>query len=173
MIISIFVILWAFLCVTNGFRCPNLYSQRQIFCKKYMMGENEASPQPEIITIGALTAISGPLGVLLDNQHGMFDVLEYHSLNMNFFIGDTVVVKSAYWVPVLFAFAGFAMSILQLLFDKTLEGRKGVIWPYCFVWHICFQCPVLLIWLAGSSRDRPLGHQPRVVGHGYCRIHIF
>jgi len=83
------------------------------------------STRDEIFTIGALTTISAPLGVMLDNQHGLFDVLNYHCLNMNFYLWDTVIVKSAYWVPFLFAFAGFAMSYLQLFFDKVLEGRKG------------------------------------------------
>merc|ERR1712146_871727 len=100
------------------------------------VGENEASPRPEIITIGALTAISGPLGVLLDNQHGMFGVLNYHSFNMNFFVGDTIVVKSAYWVPVLFALAGFAMSILQLLFDRIFEGRREDLNGYTVLYGI-------------------------------------
>jgi hypothetical protein len=96
---------------------------RQARGKLSMMNKN--SPKPEHITISALTAVSGPLGVLLDNQHGLFGVLNYHSLNMNLFIGDILIVKSAYWVPVLFAFAGFAMSSLQLIFDGIFEGRKG------------------------------------------------
>ena len=78
----------------------------------------------DLKTIGLLTAVSAPLGVVLDNQHGFFDVLNYHCLNMNLYIGDTLIVKSAYWVPFLFALAGAIMSYIQLVVDRKLGVVK-------------------------------------------------
>ena len=58
--------------------------------------------------IAQITAISAPLGVLLDNQHGLFGVLEYNFFNVTVPnpLGHGLLLKSALWVPILFAFAG-------------------------------------------------------------------
>ena len=82
--------------------------------------------------VNILTKISIP-----DNQHGLFDVLNYHSLNMNLIIDDTYLIKSAYWVPILFAFAGLVMSTIILYTDKLLSteiDKLSLTWPkvlYC------------------------------------------
>ena len=75
-------------------------------------------------SIAKVTAISGPLGVLLDNQHGLFNVLNYNSNGWPFSIvvGDAVLVKSACWVPLLFMFAGAAMSTIQLVADELIPS---------------------------------------------------
>lgn len=67
--------------------------------------------------------ISAPLGVLLDNQHGLFGVLTYAPIGGAYELADAqghVLVRSAAWVPLLFAFAGIAMSAIQLAADALL-----------------------------------------------------
>jgi hypothetical protein len=72
-----------------------------------------------IQTVNRLALISAPLGVLLDNQHGLFGVLRYEAFQVNVSLADgTPVLKSAFWVPFLFAFAGWIMSYLQLVADR-------------------------------------------------------
>lgn len=71
-------------------------------------------------TVSAVALISAPLGILLDNQHGLFGVLNYAQWNMNIIMDDSYVLKSAYWVPVLFSFAGLAMSTIILALDSLL-----------------------------------------------------
>jgi len=66
--------------------------------------------------------ISAPLGTLLDNQHGLFGVLKYAEVGRPFelFFQDELIVTSATWVPALFAFAGVAMSSIQIVSDDIL-----------------------------------------------------
>lgn len=73
------------------------------------------------IVVSKVTIISAPLGMSLDNYHGLFNVLNYESIGHPFqwSIDDTVVLKSALWVPFLFSFAGFAMSIIALTTEKA------------------------------------------------------
>ena len=82
-------------------------------------------------SIAKVGLVSGPLGVLLDNQHGLFGTLNYSSFGYTFSIGDTLLVKSAYWVPFLFAFAGVAMSTIQLAADARFPSERARVqsWP--------------------------------------------
>jgi len=69
--------------------------------------------------------ISAPLGVALDNQHGLFGVLTYNAWSYTIsspFDASALLVKSAYWVPALFAIAGLAMSLIQLTADAYITG---------------------------------------------------
>ena len=69
--------------------------------------------------------ISAPLGVALDNQHGLFGVLTYNAWSYTIsspFDASALLVKSAYWVPALFAIAGLAMSLIQLTADAYIAG---------------------------------------------------
>lgn len=76
-------------------------------------------------TVASVTAISGPLGTLLDNQHGLFHTLEYTRYQVQVSLNDHVLVKTAVWVPFLFSFAGFVMSALILILDNVkLQQNK-------------------------------------------------
>jgi hypothetical protein len=81
--------------------------------------------------IAQITAISAPLGVLLDNQHGLFGVLEYNFFNVTVPnpLGHGLLLKSALWVPILFAFAGWIMSYIQIVTDKYFETAAEVTSP--------------------------------------------
>ena len=57
---------------------------------------------------------------------------------MNLILDDSIyLIKSAYWVPILFAFAGLAMSTILLYTDKLLStdiNKLSLTWPkvlYC------------------------------------------
>ena len=88
-------------------------------------------PSIFVRTTAAMALISAPLGMLLDNQHGLFGVLEYaHPLQLTAF--GKVVLKTAIWVPALFGFAGFAMSAIVLVLDdllRTLPRKRAPSWP--------------------------------------------
>lgn len=90
-----------------------------------------------IKSIAAVAVISAPLGTFLDNQHGLFGVLNYAQFNMDLTIGDWHMLKSAYWVPFLFSFAGLAMSTIILFLDQVLKTKtesRNPDWPsvlYC------------------------------------------
>ena len=74
--------------------------------------------------------ISAPLGMLLDNYHGLFHVLDYkqYNININLIINTNIhsspttttitLLKSAIWVPILFGVAGFFMSLIRLKLDE-------------------------------------------------------
>ena len=72
-------------------------------------------------TTAAVALVSAPLGMLLDNQHGLFHVLEYAAYPFQLTWANKVVLKTALWVPALFAFAGFAMSAIILVLDDVLR----------------------------------------------------
>lgn len=99
---------------------------------KFTMSLNEAGthldikPTSFIKTVGTLSLISAPLGVLLDNQHGLFKVLNYNSMNMSIMIDGVYYLKSAYWVPILFSLAGLAMSAIVLYLDSMLSTSQDV-----------------------------------------------
>jgi hypothetical protein len=75
-----------------------------------------------------MTVISGPLGMLLDNQHGLFNTLNYvdNGLRLQVIADGNLLLKSAAWVPLLFAFAGWIMSVLQISLDKLLDTKAAV-----------------------------------------------
>ena len=86
--------------------------------------------------IGKVALISAPLGVMLDNQHGLFNVLNYAEFGGAYTIsfGETLFVKSAIWVPFLFAIAGLSMSSIQLLADELLPTQsQSLSWPKTFL----------------------------------------
>jgi len=72
-----------------------------------------------------MTVAGAMLGPWLDGQHGAFGVLEYHQ-PFNLEIGESIILKTALWVPPLFGVAGFLIGFLYLYFDdffKTDPGR--------------------------------------------------
>ena len=77
--------------------------------------------------------ISGPLGMSLDNYHGLFGVLEYESIGrpIQVVLNDTILLKSAVWVPALFAFAGLGMSAIIITLDVVNGNKKHGLpsWP--------------------------------------------
>jgi|LauGreDrversion4_1035100.scaffolds.fasta_scaffold102254_1 hypothetical protein len=77
-----------------------------------------------VTAVAQVSLISAPLGVALDNQHGLFNVLSYNawSYTITSPFDAALLVKSAYWVPALFAVAGFAMSLIQLTADIYIKG---------------------------------------------------
>eukprot|EP01041_Mallomonas_annulata_P010260 gene10260-21405_t len=84
-------------------------------------------------TLTTMFVVSGPLGMFLDNYHGLFGVLHYFgdsAITLSY--NGNIFLKSALWVPILFGVAGLAMSaILMLLDDKcksTLEEMDPD-WP--------------------------------------------
>lgn len=100
-------------------------------------------------TIASITAISAPLGVFLDNQHGLFGVLEYNYFNWNVENQGVLLLRSAAWVPVLFAFAGWIMSYIQLVTDKFWESEGQKITPT--PWGVLYGISAFsaIYWLSG------------------------
>lgn len=88
-------------------------------------------------TLGTMAVVSAPLGMALDNQHGLFNVLNYFDYNLSVIIDNEYYIKSAYWVPLLFGFAGFAMTFIILFLDglKSLNTPVTLISPS---WHKVF-----------------------------------
>lgn len=85
-------------------------------------------------TTAFMALVSAPLGMLLDNQHGLFGVLEYApwGLPINIYWSGKVVLKTAAWVPILFGFAGWIMSIIVLVLDEffdTSAAKRNPTWP--------------------------------------------
>lgn len=88
-------------------------------------------------TLAAMSVISAPLGMALDNQHGLFNVLNYYDYNLSVIIDNVCYLKSAYWVPVLFGFAGFAMTAIMLFLDN-IESLNTPIVLKSPTWHKVF-----------------------------------
>ena len=67
-------------------------------------------------TASKMYAISAPLGVALDNYHGLFGVLSYEAKGIPFSLSwnDHYFLKTAIWVPFTFGFAGVVMAWLML-----------------------------------------------------------
>ena len=69
-------------------------------------------------------AISAPLGMLLDNYHGLFGVLRYTTdLSIQLAVpgASGPFLRTAFWVPPLFGAAGVVMSAIILYLDKHLQ----------------------------------------------------
>lgn len=84
-------------------------------------------PSKFIPTVSCVGAVSAPLGVLLDNQHGLFGVLSYNEAASPLSLTGSdghVWLKTAIFVPFLFAFAGAAMSSIILYLD-SLKGSTS------------------------------------------------
>lgn len=111
--------------------------------------------------IAQITAISAPLGVLLDNQHGLFGVLEYNYFQVTVANplgggGDELLVKSAMWVPFLFAFAGWIMSSIQIVADKYYDTEVEIMSPT--PWKVLYGISMFsgLYYLSGLLDDRAI-----------------
>jgi hypothetical protein len=81
--------------------------------------------------------ISAPLGMVLDNYHGLFGVLHYNanSLPITISIANNVILKTAAWVPLLFGCAGVAMSVIGQYLDDILSTPTSIrqpSWPKTF-----------------------------------------
>ena len=81
-------------------------------------------------TLSLMFMISAPLGVMLDNQHGLFNVLDYSVYNMAIIIDNVYYLKSALWVPFLFGFAGVVMSAIVLLLDQVQVMKTPMVYHY-------------------------------------------
>jgi hypothetical protein len=59
-------------------------------------------------TSGLMFLLSAPLGMMLDNYHGLFGVLEYNDIGLpiKVVVGSKLLLKTASWVPILFGIAG-------------------------------------------------------------------
>lgn len=101
---------------------------------------NNIDWQAFVATALLLYFISAPLGMLLDNYHGLFGVLSYEPKGTPLLISfqqtdgftSRVLLKSALWVPPLFGAAGAVMSSIVLYFDavlKTAEKDARPSWP--------------------------------------------
>lgn len=92
-------------------------------------------------TAATMFGISAPLGVLLDNYHGLFNVLNYNEKSIPIivtieFLGNKfVVLKTAFFVAPLFGVAGATMSVILWYLDKkyfTVEEKLTPSWPKVF-----------------------------------------
>jgi hypothetical protein len=85
-------------------------------------------------TSSLMFLLSGPLGMMLDNYHGLFGVLEYNDIGLpiKVVMGSKVLLKTASWVPILFGIAGSLMSFIILNLDNLIGTRmeiKNPTWP--------------------------------------------
>ncbi len=105
-------------------------------CLNSAIKEDTKISRPAFLrTVSAVSVISGPLGTLLDNQHGLFKTLEYTSYQIQLSLNNHLILKTAIWVPFLFTFAGFIMSTLILFLDnkfETSEKSLNLTWPKVF-----------------------------------------
>jgi hypothetical protein len=88
--------------------------------------------------------ISAPLGTLLDNQHGLFDVLNYNDISLPIVAvldNGVPILKTASFVPLLFGVAGVVMTSIVLYLDETLPSYGSFVkrlqyenlsWPRIF-----------------------------------------
>ena len=94
-------------------------------------------------TLFIMFIISAPLGMMLDNYHGLFNVLSYADNGLNIILESKehiVYLKTALWVPVLFGFAGVVMSYIILKLDqffssssdKLANAQSPPSWPQIF-----------------------------------------
>lgn len=85
-------------------------------------------------TSGLMFLLSGPLGMMLDNYHGLFGVLSYNGIGfpIQVMYASKLILKTASWVPLLFGIAGSLMSIIVLNLDNFIGTRVEVqspTWP--------------------------------------------
>ena len=74
-------------------------------------------------TLSRMFLYSFCLGPLLDNYHGLFDVLNYREgVPIVVQLQGHTVLKTALWVPPLFGCAGVTMSVIVLLLDRRLRS---------------------------------------------------
>ena len=76
--------------------------------------------------------------MMLDNQHGLFGVLEYASMGIpiQLYWSGHAVLKTALWVPFLFGIAGLVMSAIIFVLDEVLDTsmtKRIPSWPQ--VWY--------------------------------------
>jgi len=79
------------------------------------------APDSKIIqsTLFSMFLASAPLGMFLDNYHGLLGVLSYNGFSsFSLSYQGYTFLKSALWVPLLFGVAGLVMSCLIHQFDK-------------------------------------------------------
>lgn len=131
----------------NHFRIHLLHRNLNVMCAEKQNG-NQPPIRPIIRhpfsnnddfskTLLSMFLISGPLGMSLDNYHGLFNVLEYSikGIPIQVLFDDHIILKSAAWVPFLFASAGLSMTILGFYFDQyfvTPTQIKMPKWPKTF-----------------------------------------
>eukprot|EP01038_Epipyxis_sp_PR26KG_P005781 gene5781-7979_t len=91
---------------------------------EYIANSNEINQAASLQTLIYMGIVSAPLGMMLDNFHGLFGVLKYNSIGIPFSIGFNMItiLRSAVWVPLLFGFAGMVMSALILWFDRIFSS---------------------------------------------------
>ena len=102
-----------------------------------------------ILTCTAFNSISGAmLGPNLDSYHSAFRVLKYHS-EISVAVGDSVLLRTAAFVPPLFGLAGAIIGGLYLVLDQVLETqptKRRPRWPD--IWYgISFF--TFVYWLSG------------------------
>lgn len=106
-------------------------------------------------TVAALTLISGPLGTLLDSQHGCFNTLNYQWFPIIIESGGHIFLKTSIWVAPMFALAGLIMSYLTLKFDNILEitlEKRDNSWSKVFAGIATFSSQYYLSGLMDASR---------------------
>lgn len=93
----------------------------------------EVTPFPRQAWREALSRMfvySACLGPLLDNYHGLFNVLNYQEgVPIILELQGHTVLKTALWVPPLFGFAGVAMSAIVLQLDQRLKSPPAAVDP--------------------------------------------
>jgi len=95
------------------------------------------TPTPFVRTLVTMYVASFFLGPLLDNYHGLFGVLSYGENSLPFSIQwhETVLLKSALWVPLTFGGAGLVMTAILKALDDKFQTDKEVLnpsWPKIF-----------------------------------------
>lgn len=106
-------------------------------------------------TLSALTLVSGPLGTLLDSQHGCWNTLNYQWFPIIIESQGHTYLKTSIWVAPMFAFAGLTMSYLTLKFDKLLETtleKRDNSWSKVFQGIATFSLQYYLSGLLDASR---------------------
>ena len=82
------------------------------------------------MTLGRMFVYSAALGPLLDNYHGLFNVLNYkEGVPLLLQLNAHTVLKTAIWVPPLFGFAGITMASLTLVGDSFLKTNRSLAEP--------------------------------------------
>ena len=74
-------------------------------------------------TLFMMFIISAPLGMMLDNHHGLFNVLSYADNGLRLTVENNhhVYLRTALWVPALFGVAGVVMSYIILKLDQLFS----------------------------------------------------
>ena len=100
------------------------------FYVKSQIEDDFVESQAAFVTAQQMFFLSAPLGMLLDNFHGQFGVLQYFGpTSFQISYGPTVLLKSAIWVPILFGFAGSVMSYLIYILDRIFKSDDKILNP--------------------------------------------